>query len=597
MLRKLGSMPSFIISLLVISCSVIKTEDPEQKVRTFLSTFQNHLAGTDDQILEHFKVDQSRDAIISIVRILQNKESHIISTANFGQATLTNGEAEIQVSIPVILKVQSAESSDSTNVQLVLWLKQAEQSFVIFKLEGEEPYKAFMALKNNNEWAIQRQQALDERLWVYEKARELESKFDSVIWFCTYGNEKYFYVAEGEWTNYFLNYDDRNKRNETAKIGLINNAGEIVIPIEYEMIGTIGFDHPGIVEISKDGKFGYFDINKKQVVLQPQYDVIIPITDGDNLAVVKTDTTFGWISSTFEYHEGFPSTEVQQRIEGFKYLPANLRLSAETEGICEIPLQDQAGNGIVIPSSYLVANGLFNRIESGICTTGVPMNGWTEYKETKGTWLQTISDGISALVTSISERYLEGREEFYNSSKIVFVNKTMDTLSVTQISGTELSMRAIDSTLLEVRTPHEWWFMENEVCLEENLMEHTYFRISEDGSVEKQKSHRLFPETEFVKLDSSYVTGEFFIYNSEQKANITTHVLSLLTLTSMRDEILASYGYSFPGRDDVRFSEEWYKPEYDNIEQFRESMTDIDKHNLQFLEKMISAVQNGSSGV
>ena len=107
-------------------------------------------------------------------------------------------------------------------------------------------------------------------------------------------------------------------------------------------------------------------------------------------------------------------------------------------------------------------HGIFDEIEGNISTTKVPVNGWTDYKETTGSFLESITEGIQAVVTTIRERYLDGREEFYNSSTLVFVNEKLDTLHVATISGEEVSMHPIDSTLLEVRTPHDFWFGEYE---------------------------------------------------------------------------------------------------------------------------------------
>jgi hypothetical protein len=63
----------------------------------------------------------------------------------------------------------------------------------------------------------------------------------------------------------------------------------------------------------------------------------------------------------------------------------------------------------------------------------------------------------------------------------------------------------------------------------------------------------------------------------------------------MRDEILAANGYSFPGTEKgERYDKSWYNPRFDNIEQFREMLTEIDRHNLTFLDNVINALQQKS---
>jgi hypothetical protein len=583
-----------VIITIVAACSVLTKEDPEQNVRTFLTNFQQNLGKSDQAILRQFEVKQTPEAVMAVIRILQNKEQYMLCEAQISQANLSMGPNEIKVVIPALFKMNGVESNDTVSTQLVMWLQPKNKTYVISRLEGEEFYQAFTGLKNRNEWEIERKAVIDSRVWTYEKARDLETKFDSVIWFATYGKDKYFYVVEGAWTNYFANYETRGRRNENIKMGLADINGDLVIPMEYDLIGTIAFEQADLVEVMKDGKVGYFDINKKQVVVEPKFDMIIQYNTQDIFAIVKSDTTFGWLTKGFEYRSGFPTAQAEEWFNKYEFLPKNLKLMAGSHVFCEIPNADNAGYGILIPPAYLVKNGIFDEIEGGISTTEFPFNAGVEYKETKGTWLQKITDGISAVVTSMNERYLEGREEFYSSSKIAFVNDKHDTLTVDQISGTEISIRAVDSTLLEVKTPHDYWFMENGVCQESNLSMHTYFAIA-NGGIKKLESKRLFPQTEFVKLDSSYLTGQFHVYVREDEGEKITTFLSLMTLTSMRDEILAANGYSFPGTEKgERYDKSWYNPRFDNIEQFREMLTEIDRHNLTFLDNVINALQQKS---
>ena len=271
-----------------------------------------------------------------------------------------------------------------------------------------------------------------------------------------------------------------------------------------------------------------------------------------------------------------------------------IRLKPGDQSFCEIPSPDHAGNGIMVPPRYLSKNGIFHKIESSLSTTTVPLNAGTDYKEITGSFLEQITDNISAVVTSFRERYLDGREEFYASNTLVFVNKQMDTLGVARISGEGASLHPIDSALLEVRTPHDWWFMEYEACEETNLEDHSYFQIGANGEIKRLKSNRLFPQTEFVQLDSSYLTGEFIVYNDEQKKDEVTNFLSLKTITFMRDEILASYGYSFPDEELTKQFQnimgKQYDPHYTSIEDFAGDMAEIDKHNLTFLNEIIKGM-------
>jgi hypothetical protein len=577
-------------AIFIFSCSVLKKDDPEKEVRDFLTSFQQNLQKSDEEILKQFEGKQSDYVILEIIKILQNKESSLItSEANFSAAVVTIAEEGVKAEIPVTLKFDESKGEDGGQAMLTFWLKAKEKSFVISKVEGEILYQEFTSLKNRNEWVIAEKAELDKRAAIFASAQSLEQNYDSVIWYTSVDSATYFYVVQGDWTNYFLTYDTRNQVPSGVKMGLVDNEGSIVIPIEYDLVGTIGFDQPDLVEVRKDGKVGYFDLAARKIVVEPVYDMIIPYGSDNVKAIVKTDSAYGWVNDEYVYAAGFPSTSVQHWITTFEYLKKPVSLKVGNQNLCEVPNTGNIGNGIVMPPSYFVAHGLFNTIESGISTTSIPINGWTEYKETKGTVFERLTENINAVITTVRERYLEGREEFYTKNKLVFVDAKQDTINVSEIEGESLAISSVDSSLLEIRTPQSYWFEENNLSVESNLTQYNYFRIGGEGLIEKLSSNRLFPQTEFVKLDSSYIMGEFVVYNSETEQNDTNSVLSVKTLTSMRNEILASYGYSFPSEPELEQLKlySWYKPEYDTMEELSTAMTDIDKHNIAFLEKMI----------
>lgn len=583
----------FLLGIAIAGCSALRGEDPEKNVRTFLSGFQAVLTKSDDEILSNFRVKQSREAVLSAISILQNKDPFIVCETSFANGKILMGKEMVTVEIPVRFRVKELNSTDTASFALVIWLTASENSFIITQINGEEFYQEFQKIKNSNQWEAAQKLALKERLWIYENARRLETKFDSVIWYTTYAQENYFYVVDGTWVNYFSNYDTRDQKNSGVLMGLADKEGEIIIPMEYDLIGTIGFERGNMVEVTKNGKHGYFDIDKKQLVVAPVYDLIIPYGREEAWAIVKLDSTYGWLDEQFKYTVGFASKRMEEWFRNFEFLKQTISLKSGNYFFCEIPLPMYAGNGIIIPPSYFSNNGIFNEIEGNITTTSVPMNAWTEYKETTGSFMESITDNIKAVVTTIRERYLEGREEFYTSSKVVFVDKNLGKLGSANISGDEVSMHPIDSTLLEVRTPHDYWFMENDACDEHNLYQYEYFSIAANNEVVKLKSNRWYAQTQFVKLDSSYLVGKFLVYNSDTEKEEETTFLSVKTITFMRDEILAANGYRPAGADEDYFSylDQKDKPLFYNIEEVEPQMGVIDKHNLAFLNKILSLLQ------
>ncbi|NBW34649.1 MAG: hypothetical protein EBR30_06430 [Cytophagia bacterium] len=585
--------PAYLLLLTLSACSILKSDDPEKNVRTFLTSFQDGLNKTDDDILSVFRVEQSREALLEVIGILQNKDPFIVSTLNMAGAEINIDQEVVTVQIPVSFRVKELESTDSSAFTLRMWLKPADDSFIITYVNGEEFYQAFQEIKNRNQWEAAEILAAAERKEIYETARSMREKYDSVIWYASHEGEHYFYVVSGAWQNYFMEYSTRDQQNENVRMGLADASGELIIPIDYDLIGTIGFEKPNLVEVTRDGKYGYYDVVTMKEVVEPVYDLIIPYNAENAWALVKKDTAFGWLDDAYQYTPGFASAKMEAWFNNFDYLKQEIRLVPDNYTFCEIPDEKFAGNGIIIPPAYFSKNGIFPVMESGFSTTEVPINGWTEYKEVSGSFIESIGNNLRAIVTTIKERYLEGREEFYTSSQLTFVDTQLNTLSTATISGEDVSLRSIDSTLLEVRTPHDYWFMENEASEEQNLLSHSYFYISPEKSITELKSKRLYPQTEFVKLDSSYLTGNFKVYSNDAQDWEERDFLSAYTLNYMRDEILAANGLRFDessANTTFNYLQEG-KEVSDNREAAIAAMNEIDRYNYEFLSKILALMQ------
>lgn len=577
-----------------VGCSVFRKQDPQKDIRDFLSSFEADLTKSDEQILSYFHMQQSNENMLSVIRILQNKDEFIHCEANVASAYITSDDKTIRVDVSAKLWMVNADLKDTTTEVLTLWLSKENEKLMIAQWNGEKLHQMFVGLKNKSEWDNEIRLAMEQREGIYKTAKQLEQKFDSVIWYATYAMQNFFYVAEGSWVNYFMDYENHTRQNINVKMGLIDAKGEIVIPIQYDLIGSIGFAAPNLVEVIQNKKVGYFDIRTKQMVVAPGYDFIVPYRQENVWALVKQDDSYGWLDHEFHYAAGFPSAEAERWFLNFEFLKQNIRLMPSSYAFCEIPAVSFAGSGIIVPPAYLSRNCIFDEIEGGISTTKVPINGWTEYKETHGSVLKTITDKVQALITSIQERYIEGREEFYSSNKVVFFDLQRDTLAVASIRGESVSMQAIDSTLIEVLAPVKFWFEEygeEEQGEEYQLNNHSYFSITASGGVVPLKSNRLYPQTQFLKLDSARLKGSFVGYDFRLRKEVKKSFPSKKTLIDMRDEILASYGYRFPDEaTEKRFLQRgnWYNPVYPKVEDFEDEMTVIDKYNLAFLNKILA---------
>jgi hypothetical protein len=160
-------------------------------------------------------------------------------------------------------------------------------------------------------------------------------------------------------------------------------------------------------------------------------------------------------------------------------------------------------------------------------------------------------------------------------------------------------LKQLDSTLLELNMTvtatevEEYWDM-GDNSGDWNQPQYKYFRISvETNEVIALKSNRRFDCTEFVKMDSAYLTGEFVYWDSTQNATAIREFVSNATMIEMRNEILAVYGYEFADQTLVEHFRyrDWYVIRHEHYEDFWDTMTEIDKHNLEFLESMIGTLR------
>ncbi|AYB32269.1 WG repeat-containing protein [Chryseolinea soli] len=575
------------VACLVMACSVVKKEASDKEVRIFLSSFQASLTQPDEVILKQFDSKQSREALVSAIRILKNEESEYVTCeALFESASILNNGRGTQVNIPVVFHSKNLEMDYQKESTLTLWVTARAGSIVITQLDGMVFYAQFAMLRNEMQWSTDRAVEIKKRQPLYARAKALQQNFDSVIWCATYNTKNYFYVVNGVWNN-----SARKRATEGYTMGLVDESGNTIIPPDYELIGTIGFDLPGMVEIKKAGKVGYFNIETKQLVAEPAYDMIIPYGRENILCIVKQDTVYGWINDAHVYTAGFPSEKINEWVNGFGFLPKDIRLANGVQTLCEIPAEGNAGYGILMPPSYLVKTGLFEEIIEGLSSTPIPMSGGTEYVEAKGTILQTITDQINAMFTTITNRYLDGREEFYIENRLVFVDKRNDTLAVADIPTKKVEhVKRIGQNVLEVKAiPYTEWHDYD--APEYDIPEYKYFTLGEDLSIVPLRANRKYTQTQFAKLDSSYLTGEFQRYDRVTGENLPpSSFLSAETLEYMQKDILASYGMTYPEGERYDFPRD-YNPRYTRREEFEDQITDIDRYNLQFLEKIIALLK------
>lgn len=571
-------LPFAVLLLVVIGCTVLKT-DPEKNVRDFITEFQTKIeSNTGEEVLKLFKTDQSKESIMSAIHVLRNKEHEAISCiANFSQANILSDSIGLRAFIPVQLRTDTLTVHEQIETGFTIWLTETKDSYQITKLEGEKFYYEFLSLENQVDWVMNEREVMAQHQNYFRVKARLKEKFDSVVWVAAYGGNDYYYVTSA-------NFDIKGSQ---AIMGVVDSLGENVVDIglSYSLIGNPGILGKDLVEIYQLGQVGLFDIIKKKEIVPAEYEWIIPYNKGKVYALVMTDAV-GWLDQKYQYNQGFPDEEAKKFYYSLSFIPEDMAISSSSQALLEMPDEQRFGSGTFITPAYLTSTGIFERIYSDFSMDGTSNRAGTESVAASRSFFGAVTDKLDAIITTISSEYLEGREQFYSENKINFVNHEGEIVASSIILSKDIVIKKIDSTMIEIKTTYEetgdYWPDDGS---EFNLPKYTYFALA-DGGIDELPSNRMFPYTEFIKIDLSYVTGRFTYYNTEVGGLSTREQLSDATLLSMRNEILAEYGMIFT-EDTPDFPRpQNYSPRY-SYQETKGYLNEIDRHNVDFIEKLL----------
>lgn len=594
--RTMNRISLVIIAMLLVlgtlvGCSILKGNDAEGKVKHYLARFAADIQQSDSLAAEHFRTDHSSWALRSALKVLRNDvESPVTTNLMFPQAIVTLTDS-IVVRVPVALTADSVGVTSQRMTTLEMTLIQQDTTFVITNWNGEVFYEDFWSFSRNILAGQTANEIQESRGHFYARARELQQTYDSVVWFLNMEPAHYYYVINGSWEN--PNGDAL--KSENYRMGLVDESGKQIIPLEFDLIGMPGESGEGLVEVKNSNKVGLYKLSTGEQVIPADYDWIIPY---ENSFLVKQDTTIGWYDTQFAFHACFPDEHAQGYIRGFKFFPEHVTLNNKEATYLEIPNEEYAAVGYIIPASYYTYFEIFDEIEGGYQSDIFNELAELEYKEAQVGFFDKITNTFSALITQARDAYVYSREGFYDHQKIAFMDNKGELINEHDLGGKgALTFRMLDETRLEIKiSPTEddvnGYLEPNET--EVNPPGYTYF-AAENGSLTPLKSNRWYACTEFAKLDSTYITGAFTIYKEDGTSEKTT-ILSTETLADMRNEILAEYGYIFQNADVMENFKyrDWYKPQFATVADFQADLSEIDRHNLVFLEKILGPVDNNA---
>ncbi len=586
----------------VAACSIVRKEKLDKDAEQFLTEFKSVLTKTDAEILAMFFSGQSEEEILKGIAVLQNKDSAVSTRIRYWEAIAKWEDGYLLIDLPVEIV---AEGEEKVVKHLALKLVQKKVGkFYINRFGADEVYTTYQSLKyqvENRDLLAKRMQELKV---YYDRAMQLQKNYDSVVWYTQYKDTTYYFAVNGTFVLDSLNGNSPT----TFKMGLVHENGKVVIPVEYDLIGNPSINIADAVEVKRDGKVGYFDLTGKMLV-PAEYTWVVPYEEGESKALVKKDTVFGWLDAYYQFHENFPSQKAEKYIREFTYLTEKkFVFGGDHQQLIVNLAQNERYNyesrGIIIVPGFLVNNSIFDWVLTDFITLKSNedkiFSFGNAYKENSNQFSFNLTESFDLLLNSIETRYIGGRGEFYTTSKINVVDKNQRFISSFNIWGNEgFSFKRIDENLYQTSCLPNYEDGPSPTFKEVNIPAYSFFKF-EDGKLERVANNRLFGFTKYVKMDSSYITGNFKIYDytlPENQRQGTSTMLSRETLEYMRLEILANYGYLIT--NEVYLENYQMAGNSDDPNNYPRTLdykthysraSEIDKYNLDFLAKILGPI-------
>ncbi len=579
-------------ALLLTACTILKSS-PEDGARELLVKFQQKIYSdtSNTAVLELFKTGQSRESILSAVRVLRDGEyPSVHCLAGFSEALVFVDSTGTRIEVPVTFNVDTLTVQSSRPSSFTLWIESTNGDYYISRLGAEQFYNDFLSIKNDVSWVLDEQEVLAHHQRYFRTSQRLHEKFDSVVWVATYDDEDYYYVASRGW--------ELGKFGE-GMMGVVDSTGKEVIPIGYFQIGNPGIVEEYIVETRSIQGYGYYDLKGRKELIPAQYLWLIPyFKDGIAALAEQPDGQIGWFDMSYRFKEGFPNADVEKEYKTLAYIPESMEVKFENYTLMEPPTEANFGSGTFITPSYLLDAGIFEANYQNLSMDGTSYRAYIDAVEESHSFLETVGEKFSAFVTTLKTRYLEGRQEFYIDNTVSILDAEGNLSASVHVSSAEVSFRKLNENLIEMKSPFEAqgeeFFYGN--AFDIDLPQYEYFSL-EDGQLTRLESNRFYPFTKFVKLDSSYLQGNFTCLNPATEEVDTQDFVPTHILQDMRNEIFASYGYIFddPATQE-RFSiQKNYQGSFNSIDQILPLLSEIDRHNVEFLDKILGAFREKST--
>lgn len=604
-----------VLSILLFGNCKHTAKNDDSALKAFLNKFSLSLkpdTNPHEITKEYFKAEDFK--ILDLVNLLRGGRGIGVQGAPIFKVNIDMDEANIsypsqeiaQVIIPVSFTRDSIETRRSA---FTLKINVTDSKNIkISQVDGADFFKDYIAYEN-----LVKSRTLADRdiyapitLASFKIAEQLKSRYDSVVWFEHINNKStYYFVVKGKWDAYGASGDPRFADRNEAKMGLVGPNLKEIIPPEYDLVHNVDGTIKGLIELDKANKHGLCDTAGKMIV-PVEYDQIFPVDNSNALAILRKGSDFYQLKKDLTI-SGKADLKIADILTQVPHIGPAIITGGDPDNITEYNSREKQGTVVITPS-YLVDLGLFEKIAS----YKNPLRKNVEFDESNTKAIVNIpvkdhpdSTGFfETALYSIRNYFIGGRSEFYDNKVVRVIDKKNNRVYSSGLNDdfteegegpedtkcSEYTFRAINDSLFEVKLSSRVEISlpgSNDGNYLSEIPVYHYLQIKQNELKEIPCS-RLFSFTKFIKMDDSYLTG-CYTYNENHEQSVK---LKSQYLNYVKNEIYASYGYKF--KDSL-----WTAVFIDRGEDYTgknvsvdDSLTVIDKYNINWLSQKIKATQN-----
>lgn len=598
------------------------------QIEDFLAQFNHQLStGQVDSLVAFFDTRQKPENLLKFLNILSHRtgldnktNSQLLFNLDVaGSDIMIHGSRSAEVGIPITFQSSAADSKTAT-LTLKLY-RDDDGRYRITQVDARDFLTVYARLKNQEKAKNTDEKTLfgEETLEAFKKADQLKSKYDSVVWFAHQEMGTYFYVVKGKWDmqNIYFWGEDGPRRDadklprDKYGMGLVGPDLKEIIPPQYDLVHNIDGTFEGMVEVESAHKKGFYNISGK-LLIPVEYDQILPVDDDQNLALLRKGDDYFYFKkdSTISEKTDVKLTEILPKVQLFK---GELSFNGQTlPHITEFNSRDVDGSVYVAPS-YLVDLNFMPMITK----FGNPLRK-RDYMEDISKLYQIKLSGksendnnwLDALYYSARNYYVGGRSEFYDTKKVVLVDKKNNRFMATDLqdnyeqedmgSGSYTgicngnSLKAMNDSVYEIKTGASFYrSLYNDDDVDAGPSYH--YMVISNGKLKELPNNRIFGFTKYVKMNDSYVNACYELRKAKtpegEKAKAIDHMTPEM-LRYMLNEIYADYQYKFK---DPKWDTIFYFDTGDEIKgknaSVDDSLTAIDKYNIDWISKKLKVAK------